>query len=56
MILTGASHPPAQYRMISFNPPVKAGRLCNALSIDVEDYFQVQAFAGQIDRADWDNH
>jgi polysaccharide deacetylase family protein (PEP-CTERM system associated) len=26
----------------------------NALSIDVEDYFQVSAFAGHIDRADWD--
>jgi polysaccharide deacetylase family protein (PEP-CTERM system associated) len=25
----------------------------NALSIDVEDYFQVSAFAGQIARADW---
>lgn len=45
---------PAHYRMISFNPPLAAGRLCNALSIDVEDYFQVQAFAGQIARADWE--
>lgn len=26
----------------------------HALTIDVEDYFQVQAFAGQIDRADWE--
>ncbi|MFP4560972.1 MAG: XrtA system polysaccharide deacetylase [Thiohalorhabdus sp.] len=26
----------------------------NALSVDVEDYFQVSAFAGHIDRADWD--
>ncbi|MGC9270229.1 XrtA system polysaccharide deacetylase [Acidiphilium sp.] len=26
----------------------------NALTIDVEDYFQVQAYAGAIDRADWD--
>ncbi|PZW46794.1 polysaccharide deacetylase family protein (PEP-CTERM system associated) [Humitalea rosea] len=26
----------------------------NAMSVDVEDWFQVQAFAGVIDRADWD--
>jgi polysaccharide deacetylase family protein (PEP-CTERM system associated) len=29
--------------------------LTNALTIDVEDYFQVSAFAPHIDRADWDN-
>jgi polysaccharide deacetylase family protein (PEP-CTERM system associated) len=28
--------------------------IANALTIDVEDYFQVQAYAGAIDRADWD--
>lgn len=28
--------------------------LINALTIDVEDYFQVSAFANHIDRADWD--
>jgi len=27
----------------------------NAMSVDVEDYFQVQAFADTIDRADWDH-
>jgi len=27
----------------------------NAMSVDVEDYFQVQAFADTIDRGDWDN-
>jgi polysaccharide deacetylase family protein (PEP-CTERM system associated) len=26
----------------------------NAMTVDVEDYFQVSAFAGSIDRADWD--
>jgi polysaccharide deacetylase family protein (PEP-CTERM system associated) len=31
-----------------------AGYGCNALSIDVEDYFHVSAFAGHIDRADWE--
>ena len=29
--------------------------LCNALTVDVEDYFQVQALAGTIDRAAWEN-
>jgi polysaccharide deacetylase family protein (PEP-CTERM system associated) len=33
-------------------PPV---RLCNALTIDVEDYFQVEAFAKIIDRKDWES-
>lgn len=28
----------------------------NAISVDVEDYFQVSAFAGQVRRADWDAH
>jgi polysaccharide deacetylase family protein (PEP-CTERM system associated) len=31
------------------------GRIKNAMSIDVEDYFQVSAFAPHIDRADWDS-
>ena len=30
--------------------------IVNALSIDVEDYFQVSAFAAQIPRASWDSH
>ncbi len=29
-------------------------RICNAMTVDVEEHFQVQAFAGCIDRADWD--
>ena len=29
-------------------------RICNAMTVDVEDYFQVQAFAHCIDRKDWD--
>lgn len=28
----------------------------NALTVDVEDYFQVSAFAESIDQNDWDNH
>jgi polysaccharide deacetylase family protein (PEP-CTERM system associated) len=34
---------------MEFNKPI-----VNALSIDVEDYFQVAAFAGQISITDWD--
>ena len=30
-------------------------RICNAMTIDVEEHFQVQAFAGCIARQDWDN-
>lgn len=32
-----------------------AGRVVNAMTVDVEDYFQVQAFERVIDRKDWDN-
>jgi hypothetical protein len=28
-------------------------RMRNAMTVDVEDYFQVQAFAHRIDRKDW---
>src|ERR687884_477638 len=31
-----------------------SGRIVNAFTIDVEDYFQVSALAPYIDRADWD--
>src|SRR5574337_528298 len=30
--------------------------ITNALTIDVEDYFQVSAFASHIERSDWDSH
>lgn len=30
-------------------------KIANAMTVDVEDYFQVQAFANHIDRADWDS-
>lgn len=33
----------------------KSGGICNAMTVDVEDYFQVQAFAGCIDRSDWES-
>ena len=32
------------------------GRIANALSVDVEDYFQVSAFANFISRDDWSQH
>jgi polysaccharide deacetylase family protein (PEP-CTERM system associated) len=32
-----------------------AVRVLNAMTVDVEDYFQVQAFADRVDRADWDS-
>ncbi len=32
-----------------------AGTIVNALTIDVEDYFQVSAFAAHIPRASWDS-
>ena len=35
-------------------PDHKKNRMKNAFTIDVEDYFQVEAFAGVIDRATWD--
>ena len=38
--------------MISNPPPATA--IVNALTIDVEDYFQVSAFAGHVRRCDWD--
>ena len=39
-----------------FADPLKCMRseIANAMTIDVEDYFQVEAFASTIDRKDWD--
>jgi polysaccharide deacetylase family protein (PEP-CTERM system associated) len=33
-----------------------AAPIVNALTVDVEDYYQVGAFEGRIDRGDWDNY
>ncbi len=38
----------------SFTTAGKAGALLNAMSVDIEDWFQVGAFETVIDRADWD--
>lgn len=35
--------------------PITATRVCNALSVDVEDWFQVGAFETVINRGDWDS-
>ena len=35
-------------------PRKNANRVVNAMTVDVEDWFQVQAFANTIDRAAWD--
>lgn len=34
--------------------PIVGDQICNAMSVDVEDWFQVGAFEHVIDRADWD--
>jgi polysaccharide deacetylase family protein (PEP-CTERM system associated) len=35
--------------------PGRPGRKANAMTVDVEDYFQVEAFFSQIDRAGWES-
>ena len=41
--------------MHDISPTAKAApRMLNAMTVDVEDWFQVQAFAGTIARRDWD--
>jgi len=35
---------------------MSSDRVRNAMTVDVEDYFQVQAFAGCVARADWDGY
>lgn len=47
-MLSRLTHPISEY-------PVRNGRIVNAFTVDVEDYFQVEAFAGVISRADWDS-
>ena len=37
------------------DPTAAAGPAPNAMTVDVEDYFQVGAFAGTISRADWES-
>ena len=42
------------FRLKAMEPLRRGGRIVNAMSVDVEDYFQVQALAGAYDRAGWD--
>ena len=42
-------------RRISSGPADVRWGVANAMTIDVEDYFQVEAFASTIDRKDWDD-
>ncbi|WP_425450106.1 XrtA system polysaccharide deacetylase [Virgifigura deserti] len=46
--------PAAGGRSVSARPA--NARLVNAMSVDVEDYYQVSAFAGTIGRADWPSY
>ena len=43
------------FRIKDVPPTYQGGRLVNALSVDVEDYFQVQALDKVIRREDWDS-
>ena len=49
----GAKHHPSQ----TDSPPrVRPGQAVNALSVDVEEYFQVTALSERIGRNDWQDH
>jgi polysaccharide deacetylase family protein (PEP-CTERM system associated) len=54
--MTAVSAPPVGNAQTAVNaPPVgNAPTVVNAMTVDVEDYFQVQAFAHKVDRARWD--
>lgn len=41
------------YELAARPAPAPGERICNAMTCDVEDYFQVSAFAPYIDRASW---
>ncbi|MBC7908741.1 MAG: DUF3473 domain-containing protein [Rhodospirillaceae bacterium] len=45
---------PLRFRETPIVPLRRDGRMVNAMSVDVEDWFQVQALSGAIDRSDWD--
>ena len=46
---------PSAFVPIDRAPREIAGQIVNAMSVDVEDYFQVQAFARAVDRDRWDD-
>ena len=45
---------PAGVPAVAVNAPLVSAPRVNAMTVDVEDWFQVQAFAGTIGRQDWD--
>src|SRR5579864_5197876 len=50
-----ASPPPGEFMPLSPFSNIKSpARLRNAMTVDVEDFFQVQAFAATIDRKSWE--
>jgi len=55
--LSAADNPssPAVFVPIDRASRQVAGEIVNAMSVDVEDYFQVQAFARVVDRGRWDD-
>ncbi|MGE5548726.1 MAG: XrtA system polysaccharide deacetylase [Solirubrobacterales bacterium] len=42
------------FRVKPLAPAIRRGRIVNAMSVDVEDYFQVQALAGAVERHQWE--
>jgi polysaccharide deacetylase family protein (PEP-CTERM system associated) len=52
--LSAEQSPPAQLEEMFRRRQAPAG-IANAMTIDVEDYFQVEAFASTIDRNDWEH-
>jgi len=54
--LHGSLNMPEAFRLADTAPKsITAGRTLNAMTVDVEDYFHVQAFANIIDPKDWDS-
>lgn len=47
--------PDIDFPLKPMTPKRKNGRIVNAMSVDVEEYFQVQALSGQIKPHQWDN-
>ena len=48
---------PKTAQFVPHDKPIlrRGGKIVNAMSVDVEDYFQVQAFANNISRDSWDS-
>ena len=50
-----AAAPNADLKVHDSRSAARNGSIRNAMTVDVEDFFQVQAFAGCIDRRDWES-